>query len=128
MSERKAWIAVAVVALASLLVIGALWMVYSERPPANPSDYIFYYSLTCPHCQAVEEFITANNIASKVTIVRKEVSQDEANLNELLSVSRSCGIPQNETGVPLGYYQNKCYLGQEDNTAILAKLAGVAAP
>jgi phage FluMu protein Com len=126
MSERKAWIVVAVFALASLIVIGSLWLVYSAKHQAGGSDFVFYYSIDCPHCKNVEDFVTANNITMKISIINKEVSQDESNRNELIAVSTSCGIASGQLGVPLGYYQKKCYVGEDENKAILAQLAGVA--
>ena len=130
MSERKAWNAVAAFALASLVVIAALWLVYSARPHAiaNAGDFTFYYSIQCPHCKNVEDYMTTNNITAKVNVTLKEVSRDESNRNEFLSVSKLCGIADDQIGVPLGYYQKKCYLGEDENKAILAKLAGLAAP
>jgi hypothetical protein len=128
MSERKAWIAVAVFAAASLLAIGLLWNAYSAKQQAHASDFTFFYSLECPHCKNVEAYIGANNISSKVAIVMKEVSQNDSNRNEFIAASRSCGIADSALGVPLGYYLKKCYVGEDQNKAILAQLAGVAAP
>jgi len=58
-----------------------------------------FYSNTCPHCKVVEEYITKNNITSKIDLEQKEVSSD-VNVQLLLAIIKKCELPQDSIGVP----------------------------
>ena len=87
----------------------------SQNLPAkiNNEEIVLYYGETCPHCKIVEAYIANNNFTLKSKIVNKEVFNDKANANELEERARTCSIPNNEIGVPLLWYKNRCYVGDQ---------------
>lgn len=96
------------------IVLIALYGIYlSKSKNVNlPSEDIFYYGITCPHCKLVEQFIEEKNISSKIEFKSKEVYQNQANANELILVAKFCKIESKYIGaVPLLYYNKTCYLG-----------------
>lgn len=80
----------------------------------NVTGIVLYYSKTCPHCQNVEEFITANNIASQVNFTEKEVSENKNNAEEMLALAKKCNISASSVGVPFLWDGNVCILGDQD--------------
>ena len=71
-----------------------------ETPAADPSAIVYYYGDGCPHCKVVQDFLDANDIASKVSFVKKEVWSDRKNAKELEVRAAACGIKPEEIGVP----------------------------
>ena len=66
--------------IVSVLAIAALYLISlktNEKPAANltaNSSIILYYSITCPHCKVVEDYIKNNSIDSKMNLTQKESS------------------------------------------------------
>ena len=69
----------------------------------------------CPHCKLVEDYITANQVESKVKIAYKEVYYNKSNQTLLQDTVKKC--PEIDTsqgvGVPLAFVKNanKCLYG-----------------
>ena len=122
------WIITIFFALA-LLTIVVLAVIASNKQKENPvlnnnDTVIFYYSLTCPHCKITEQYMTDNDIDSKIRIVRKEVSKSQANSIELQQAAKKCNISPDETGVPFMAYKGSCYMGDVDTINLLKQLTG----
>jgi len=123
---NKAKKAVVVFLIANFLIILSLYLIYINKKPKYSNDEIlFFYGETCPHCKNVEIFIEENNIDAKLKIIRKEVYYNEMNRKELLDFAKKCNLNQAEIGVPLIYYEGKCYIGDKDGINLLKTLAGV---
>jgi glutaredoxin len=73
----------------------------------------FYYSLVCPHCKIVEEYMAENNITDKIKIVSKEVSESKDNAEELLLRAGKCGYKMEEVGVPMIWKDGVCIMGDQ---------------
>jgi len=73
----------------------------------------FYYSLTCPHCKIVEEYMAANGTESKINMIKKEISEDSDNAQEFLRKAGNCGIKSEEAGVPMLWKDGKCTVGDQ---------------
>ena len=91
------------------------------------SDIILYYGNTCPHCKIVEDFISQNNIAQKVSFQNKEVYQDKNNALELAVKAQKCSIATDSIGVPFLWdgANSKCYVGEPDITQLFKDKAGI---
>ena len=76
-------------------------------------EIVLYYGDTCPHCKELSAYIDKNNIKSKVNFTEKEVFENQTNAQELLSVAKSCGLPDNNVGVPFLYANGKCIVGTD---------------
>jgi len=121
---NKAERAVVIFLFANLLIILSLYLVYTNKKPKYSNDeIIFFYGVTCPHCKNVEVFIEENNLDEKLKIVKKEVYYNDTNQRELMSFAKKCNLK--EVGVPLIYYEGKCYIGDNDGISLLKSLAGV---
>lgn len=83
--------------------------------PINPENLVFYYGVTCPYCEDVEDWMTENGIEEKITIVKKEVYEDRDNAMELTQAAGSCGMDTASVGVPfLHTPQGECFIGSID--------------
>jgi glutaredoxin len=84
--------------------------------PTAPSDgnIIFYYGDTCPHCKIVEQYISDNKINEKLKFQTKEVYNNKDNAQDLLGKATSCGLKQDEIGVPFLWTGSTCVIGQDE--------------
>jgi len=81
---------------------------------------ILYWGTTCPHCHDTIEWIENNKIEEKITIIRKEVYNNQNNSLDLSAKAKSCGLDEMSIGVPLMYTsQGKCLIGTPDITTYL---------
>ena len=83
-----------------------------EQVPEQELGMILFYGDTCPHCQALEKWISDNGIDSKVSFEKKEVYNNEENRNLLIEKAGTCGITDN-IGVPFLWTGSDCIVGDE---------------
>lgn len=88
---------------------------------------IYYYGSSCSHCKKVADFISANEIESKLSIAKKEVTEraNKQNAEEWIAKAKQCGFDEKEIGVPFMYKSGKCYMGDVDAIEFLRKEAGI---
>jgi len=81
----------------------------------NSEKIILFYSIGCPHCQKVDEFIKENKIKEKISFEEKEVSLNKKNSKKLVEIANKCGFNENEIGVPFLWdgENQKCIIGDE---------------
>ena len=116
------------IAIGVMVLLG--FGIYSSNRNAQieAKSYILYYGDTCPHCKDVDEFIKANDLMTKLPIVRKEVYQNQGNAQELTGKAKECGLDTtNGVGVPLLWFEEKCYQGTPEVIGLLAEKAGIEA-
>lgn len=114
--------------IGAIAVIGGLvfWGLQEETlPPVDPNAVVYYYGEGCPHCKAIDEFITQNNIAEKVSFEKKEVWGNSANAREMSERAKVCGIQPEGMGVPFVYAGGKCLVGEPDVRQFFAEKAGI---
>lgn len=85
----------------------------------------FFYGNTCPHCSEVEKWIEENKVGEKISIVKKEVYDNQQNAKELTKAAESCGLPTDSVGVPFLYAESKCFIGTPDVINYLSAKAGL---
>jgi len=127
---KKVHLTITIFLISAILLIIVLAVVASnkskENPISNPildkGTIIFYYGITCPHCKITEQYIIDNNIDSKVTIVRKEIYENQANAMALQQAAKQCNLPLDEIGVPFMIYNNSCYMGDENTIKLLRQV------
>ena len=88
-------------------------------PPKN--SIVYYYGLTCPHCQELDKWIKENKIEEKVKFEKKEVWYNRENAAELQKVAQFCGLDPSSIGVPFLWADGKCYIGTPDVEKILSE-------
>lgn len=96
--------------IAALLFIVGLIVVLVKNQPKQ----ILFYSNTCPHCQIVDEYIKTNKVKDYLVFQELEVSTNPINGQLLAKKAKTCGLPQDNLGVPFFFDGANCYLGDED--------------
>lgn len=78
----------------------------------NKKNIVFYYSVTCPHCADVEDWMKENGVEEKIKIEKKEVYNNKANAFELTKIAAKCGLDTDSIGVPFLYTPDgRCLIG-----------------
>ena len=78
----------------------------------SKSEITLFYSIECPHCEKVRNFIATNNIYN---VTEKEVSQNRSNLIQLIKIQKKCSIPvKGYVEIPLLWTGTKCITGDQD--------------
>ncbi len=91
-----------------------------------PTETIFYYGSTCPHCKIVEDFMKNNSIETKIKISQREVYGNKTAAEEMMNLQRLGNLPSSYIGaVPILYYNKTIYVGDKDIICILKEKAGV---
>jgi hypothetical protein len=88
------------------------------------AENTLFVSATCPHCQNVEATITANGEIDSAKIVLREVTSNDANRALFIAALDTCGISQDNAGVPMLYVASQCYVGEDK---VLAQVSEIAA-
>lgn len=86
---------------------------------------VFFYGNTCPHCAEVEKWLEENKVEEKITIVKKEVYDNQQNAKELTKAAENCGLPTDSIGVPFLYAEDKCFIGTPDVINYLSTKMGL---
>lgn len=118
-----------IIGLITIVIVGSknkdnqIIQIDSKITQKNESDgetnaEILYWGVTCPHCHDTIEWIEKNKIEDKISIVRKEVYNNQTNSLELSVKAKSCGLDEMNIGVPLMYTsQGECLIGTPDITS-----------
>lgn len=111
--------------LVALLLLGALAFVFAPQAPAMEGangnlTVQFFYSPTCPHCAAEEEFIKKLSADfPEIKIVSHDVTvPEEARLLQIMAQNRSIEI----TSVPATFIGNRIFLGFESESTTGAQI------
>lgn len=86
----------------------------SNDKSSLPSSPEYFWSSTCPHCAKVQEFLDSWDKKDKLQLDKKQVDNNYANSTLLAKRARSCGLPQDQIGVPFLFTtEGKCIAGDE---------------
>ena len=97
------------------ILTGLLVFNYINKQEKAENEIILFYSIQCPHCKELEDFLHDNNIHAKINFVEKEVSQDKANVKELIKIMQKCNIPKrNYIEIPFLWTGHECLIGSDD--------------
>ncbi len=77
------------------------------------NSLILYYSIGCPHCAKVDEFLKENKFNNKIPLEKKEVYLHKKNQEELIEKAKNCGITSS-IGVPFLWDGKNCYIGDRE--------------
>lgn len=113
------------IVLIIVIFIGGLFLVNRQQnhKPAATDDQgmILFYSLSCPHCQNVEQYINDNKIKDKYNFQQLEISANQANSEQLVKKAQVCGLETQGLGVPFLWTGEKCLMGDADIIEFLKK-------
>ena len=99
-----------------IIVAGLVFLVVKNTNAPEPvvNGIILFYKIGCPHCEKVDEFLTAKKVAEKVQFAKREVSLNRSNAELLLAKAQVCGLPTDNLGVPFLWDGSACYEGDQD--------------
>jgi glutaredoxin len=99
----------------TLLGVFSAILIISGCASTNSDNFsgrkIFYYGITCPHCQKVEKFMSEQRVTEKFQFEQKEVYNNKDNASEMARVAKVCGLDQQNLGVPLFWTGQECLIG-----------------
>jgi len=123
-----------ITALITLIILLGGIALFSPKNPKVSSDansqsiagskHEFYWSLTCPHCENVENFLETWSGKDKIEIEKYEVTSDRTNALKLIQRGQTCRIDDSSIGaVPLLFTpEGKCLLGDTPIISYLESL------
>lgn len=100
-------------------------LISSSQPGGEQADVILYFGQECSHCQAVDRFISENNIEQKVIFDKKEIWHNAANKDDFQEKAKECALDISKTGVPFLFARGKCYVGKIEVEKFFKKEAGI---
>lgn len=102
-----------VIGVIIVLLLGYIFILSkSSNSQIDNSDMVYFWSLTCPHCKNVADFLATWPNADKIILDKKEVSQDKNNAELFVRKGTECKIPTDQMGVPLLITKDgKCLTG-----------------
>jgi glutaredoxin len=74
-----------------------------------------YFGSACPHCKIVEEYLAKNDPENKLSVVQKEVWNNQTNANEYIEKTKICEIFDGNLSVPVLWdaKNQNCYSGDQ---------------
>ncbi len=118
MKKNNRYMTLGIIALVIVVVGGLLWLGQQQANNKNgvqdESGMILFYSLSCPHCQNVDQYISDNKVTEKYKFARLEISQDQKNSAKLIARAKACGLDTQGVGVPFLWTGEKCLMGDVD--------------
>lgn len=113
MAKIIGFIAVIVVIVAGGVMLVSGNETLKEPELTAPSSDEYYWSVTCPHCAKVNEFLENWEHTSELELQKFETG-DTQNALRLQARAASCNIPRTQIGVPLIYTTDeRCIVGSE---------------
>lgn len=88
-----------------IIVVGGVFisMAKSEKSYANTNPVIdeYFWSVTCPHCKNVADFMDSWDKKDLYQVEKIEINSNSTNQQRFIQRGRFCKIPQKDLGVPL---------------------------
>src|SRR3989339_686783 len=111
--KRKYTIAIIII-LAIVLLLALSKEISGQRGQESASQAILFYGDGCPHCENVDEYLTANDVRSRVSFQELEVYNNKSNAQLLAKKAQACGLDSSQgIGVPFFYDGSQCYMGDQ---------------
>lgn len=130
MSQRTLFFVIGGVVLA--LIVFVVWGMTAPSAVAPMEDAdtadastIYFYGEECPHCKDIAKFLEENNIAEKVSFVKKEVWRNPQNARAMDRKMDECDLPKEGRGVPFVWSEGKCFVGGPDVEGFFREKAGI---
>jgi glutaredoxin len=120
-------------ALAAVLFVFLIFLLSEPTGIANQVTNVtctgnvtfdFYYSPTCPHCQAQEAFMPVlENEFPQVTFVYHDIADNQSEYALLVRQLSIRGLPTDQIGTPTTFICDRYFVGYESNQTTGATLA-----
>ncbi|MCX6763283.1 MAG: hypothetical protein NTZ97_00905 [Candidatus Moranbacteria bacterium] len=125
MGKKQTLILVLIIVIAA--IVGVIYLAFYQggsSPDADESklsDIILFYGRECPHCQALEKSLAEQKITEKIKFDQVEVYHSRKNAGIMNKKAQSCGINNEDLGVPFLFAKGQCYIGNPDIEAFFQK-------
>lgn len=130
--DKKIIISVIFASLIILLLGGILVSSYQKKTKKetlavkepSKNSFIYYYGITCPHCQELNQWMKENKIEEKLSeknikFEKKEVYNNQNNSLEMEKAAKICRLDSTFLGVPFLYDAGQCYIGTDKIESVL---------
>jgi len=114
------------VLLVVVLLIGLVYWGKKANTATSEASIILFVGNGCPHCENVEAYVDANDIASVVSYETREVFDDQKNAGLMQRKAATCASGERITGVPFLWADNgaTCLVGDVDIIKFFKEKAG----
>ena len=104
-----------IITIVIVIIAFGIW-IFKQITPSLPTTLTLYTSITCPHCQAVDQFIKKNNLHRKLDFTEKQLESHKTYIHELMRVVRFCGYHTNQLPIPVLWTgsEKSCIIGERD--------------
>lgn len=137
--DKKIVFSVLIVIFAGMVFWGFQSGFFTKNPGSDvtatplPEGIVLFFGEDCPHCKIVEDFITQNKIADKVSFTNLEVPfglksspQLMSNAKLAIKLAQGCNMDvSNGISIPFLYDGKNCLLGQDDVINFFKEKAGI---
>jgi len=118
--KQKIFFIVLIILIVAGLISFFVWQNNKKGNPSNPQPsngefdgIILFYGDGCTHCAALEEWMTENNIESKVEMKKLEVFNNQENQELLVKKAEACNLAADTIGVPFLWTGTDCVVGDQ---------------
>jgi len=111
MNKNKTRITAVIVIAILITSIAVIIATQKNKNKQTENNMILFYSLSCPHCQNVSDYIDQNNIKEKYNFEELEISENKKNSAQLIEKAKECGYDTSTLGVPFLWTGENCLMG-----------------
>lgn len=86
----------------------------SNSTASKKLSLVLFYSIECPHCREIINFMRDKKLDTRATIEQKEISTDAGNRNEFLRIVKGCDVKLSAVPLPVLWTGQKCLIGDEE--------------
>lgn len=74
----------------------------------------FYSGDSCPGCESIKKYLEENNVKDKVAFEEKNISEKQADSEQMAEDAMQCNVDPESFGVPFLWADGKCYTNEKD--------------
>ncbi len=94
-------------------MIGETVSAEAQKEPES-EDITFYSGDNCPGCANIEKYFQQNGVRDKLDFEEKNISESEADLEQLGNDAMQCDVDLESFGVPFLWADGKCHTNEKD--------------
>lgn len=89
---------------------------------AIPPGQFYFFSVNCPHCTTVKQYVKEHGVKNRLYYVEREVTNNQDNVALLQSIGQRCNIPADNLSIPFFWDGQNCYQGADEVIAYFEKI------
>lgn len=102
--------------LLAVILIFVIFIASQKRNKAQPQEtnqIILFYDDGCLHCADVEKYIIDSGLKNKISLIQKEVYNNQNNAKESAAEAKICRLSSDSIGIPFLWNGKKCLIGNQ---------------